>query len=81
MAITDFAPVYRPVRSPFDRVFRVVAAWVAVRRANYARRVAVESLLLEPEHRLRDLGINRNDLTAYRLRPDDLIWAMSIHRK
>jgi uncharacterized protein YjiS (DUF1127 family) len=71
MALVDSTPAYRPVRSSVARVFRAVANWLAARRAEHARHVALQSLLSEPEHRLRDLGITR----------EELIHTMEIHRK
>jgi uncharacterized protein YjiS (DUF1127 family) len=67
----DFAPAYRPVQSPVASIFRAVTKWVATRRAEHAQHVALQSLLFAPEHRLRDLGISREQLTQ----------AMEIHRK
>lgn len=67
----DFAPAYRPIQSPVAGMFRAVAKWVAARRTEHAQHVALQSLLFAPEHRLRDLGISREELTQ----------AMEIHRK
>ena len=71
MALVDFAPAYRPAPSPVAGIFRTVAKWVGARRAEHAQHVALQSLLFAPEHRLRDLGISRQELTQ----------AMEIHRK
>ena len=62
MAIADFAPADRSVRLPFIRGFHAVADWVAARRAARAKRDALQSLLFAPEHRLRDIGITREQL-------------------
>jgi len=71
MAIVDFAPAHRPVQSSAARIFRAVAEWIATRRAEHARYVALEKLVSEPEHRLRDIGISR----------EELLQAILIHRK
>jgi hypothetical protein len=82
MALADFAPVYRPVRSTVARVFFAVAKWVVTRRAEHLHRATMQRLLLEPEHRLRDLGISREALIGTpRISREDLIQAMAIHRK
>lgn len=82
MAFVDFAPVTHPVRSAIGRTFHAVAEWVTARRAEHAREAALRSLRFEPEHRLRDLGIDVELLTqARRLSRDELVQAMGIHRK
>ena len=70
MAIVDFAPSHRSTQS-VARIFHAVGEWIAIRRAEHARYVALQQLMSEPEHRLRDLGIRR----------EDLILSMEIHRK
>lgn len=62
MAITHFAPVDHSVQAPLARGLQAIARWVAARRAARAKRVALRSLLFAPEHRLRDVGITREQL-------------------
>lgn len=62
MAIIDFTSVDRSARFPFARGFHAVVRWVAARRAARAKRAALQSLLFAPEHRLRDVGITREQL-------------------
>jgi uncharacterized protein YjiS (DUF1127 family) len=62
MATTDFAPADRSVRLPFMRSLHAVVRWVAARRAARAKRDALQSLMFAPEHRLRDVGITREQL-------------------
>ena len=52
----------RPARSPIARIVQGVAKWVADARAERKRRTALQALLFMPEHRLRDLGIRREEL-------------------
>lgn len=61
MTIADFA-TGRIVQIPFADGFRVVARWISARRAARAKRAALCSLLFAPDHRLRDLGISRDEL-------------------
>ena len=63
MAIADFTPVDRSVHFPLARVFHAIVRWVATRRAARAKRAALHSLLFAPEHRLRDVGITREQLS------------------
>jgi hypothetical protein len=62
MALTDFVTADRPVQFPFASGFHAVVQWVAAGRAERARKAAMQSLLFAPEHRLRDLGISREQL-------------------
>lgn len=71
MALVDFAPAHHVASSPVAGFLRTAANWFAARRSRYAQDAALQSLLFAPEHRLRDLGISR----------DELIQAMAIHRK
>jgi uncharacterized protein YjiS (DUF1127 family) len=71
MALVDFAPAYRPAPSTLSGAFRAVANWVAARRAARAQQASLQTLLFAPEHRLRDLGISR----------EQLVQAMEVHRK
>jgi uncharacterized protein YjiS (DUF1127 family) len=71
MAIADFALVDHPAPSPVVGIVHAIGRWFAARRAEHAQHVALQSLLFAPEHRLRDLGISREQLTQ----------AMEIHRK
>ena len=71
MALVDFAPAHRVASSPVTGLLRAAAGWFAARRAQHAQDAALQSLLFAPEHRLRDLGIRR----------EELIQAMEIHRK
>ena len=71
MAIADFALVDHPVRSPLSGFARAVRTWFVARSVERAQHQAMQSLLFAPEHRLRDLGIRR----------EELIQAMEIHRK
>ena len=64
MALVDFATADRPVQFPLADGFRVVVRWIAARRAEHARKAALQSLLFAPEHRLRDLGISRDELVG-----------------
>jgi hypothetical protein len=71
MAIADFALVDHPASSPVAGLAGAVRGWFAARRAERTQHAALQSLLFAPEHRLRDLGIRR----------EELIQAMEIHRK
>lgn len=61
MALVDFA-TDRSVQFPLVSGLRTVVRWIAARRAARAKRAALQSLLFAPDHRLRDLGISRDDL-------------------
>jgi uncharacterized protein YjiS (DUF1127 family) len=70
MALADFVAVQSgPL--PFSAVSRRLWNWRNARRAERQQRLALQSLLFMPQHRLRDLGISR----------DQLVQAMEIHRK
>lgn len=62
MAFTDFTSTDRIVQFPVVAGFRAVLGWFAARRVARAKRAALHSLLFAPEHRLRDLGISRDEL-------------------
>lgn len=70
MALVDFTPA-QSAFSPIASTVRAVGDWHASRRAARAQRLAMQSLLHMPQHRLNDLGISH----------DQLIQAMEIHRK
>ena len=61
MIFIDVAP-YRPAPSPFARIVRVLAGWLRDARGDRKRRAALRDLLFMPEHRLRDLGLRREEL-------------------
>jgi len=67
MALADFAPA-EPFAAGLVQTF---AAWLTARRARRQQEAALQTLLFAPEHRLRDLGISR----------EELVQAMEIHRK
>jgi uncharacterized protein YjiS (DUF1127 family) len=69
MLLVDVA-ADRSVQSPIARVFRGLARSVADARAKRERKTALQDLLFASEHRLRDLGISR----------EELIQAMERHR-
>ena len=71
MATADFALVDHPASSPVASLVGAVRGWFAARQAQRSQHQALQSLLFAPEHRLRDLGIRR----------EELIQAMEIHRK
>lgn len=62
MAIVDFTPAHNSVEFPRARALHVIVRWVAARRTARAKRDALHGLLFAPEHRLRDLGITREQL-------------------
>lgn len=74
MAFVDFASasVTRPTTAGTQSagIFHRVAGWVARSLAERERQRVFRDLLFAPEHRLRDLGINR----------DDILTALSRHR-
>jgi hypothetical protein len=70
MAFADFVAV-QSVPSPFGAALRRLNDWRSARRAAQEQRLALQSLLFMPQHRLRDLGISHEQLTL----------AMEIHRK
>lgn len=63
MAIADFASVGHSVHSPFARGFHAIADWLAAYRIARARKQVLLDLLFAPEHRLRDIGITREQLS------------------
>ena len=62
MAIVDFTPTHHSLELPLVRAIHAIARWVAARRTARAKRDALHVLLFAPEHRLRDLGITREQL-------------------
>ena len=62
MTVADFTPVDRSAQFPLARAFHAIVRWVAARRAARAKRAALHSLLFAPEHRLRDVGLTREQL-------------------
>lgn len=50
------------VHSPPAGIFRAIARWIAEVRAENKRKATLQSLLFAPEHRLRDLGFDREEL-------------------
>ena len=52
----------RAVPSPTGPIARTIAKWVADARNKRNKKAALQSLLFAPEHRLRDLGIRRDEL-------------------
>jgi uncharacterized protein YjiS (DUF1127 family) len=62
MTTVAVAPVDRSVQSPVARGLRAIVRWAAARRVAHARSEALNSLLFAPEHRLRDVGITREEL-------------------
>lgn len=62
MATADFTPVDHPVQFPLARGFHAIVRWIAARRTARAKREQLLSLLFGPEHRLRDVGITREQL-------------------
>ncbi|MGB3335614.1 MAG: hypothetical protein WBA73_00395 [Devosia sp.] len=61
MALIDIA-VDTVTHAPTAGMFRAFARWLADARAESKRRATLRSLLFTPEHRLRDLGISRDEL-------------------
>jgi len=64
MALADFAPADRSTKSPLAAAFRGVARWLAAQHEKRAQDQALQSLLFAPEHRLRDVGITRDQLLS-----------------
>jgi len=61
MVLVDI--VREPVARPsIAGLLRAAVRWVAAVHAARQRRAALEDLLFAPEHRLRDLGISREEL-------------------
>lgn len=61
MIFIDVAP-HPPVQSPFARIVRALAGRLRTISDEHKRRAALQSLFFMPEHRLRDLGIRREEL-------------------
>ena len=70
MALVDFASAH-PGSARIVALFRDIAARFADRGAVRAQRLALQSLLFMPQHRLDDLGISR----------ESLVGITEIHRK
>ena len=64
MALADFAPADRSPKSLLAAAFQGVARWVAVHHEKRAQELALQSLLFAPEHRLRDVGITREQVLS-----------------
>jgi uncharacterized protein YjiS (DUF1127 family) len=71
MTFADFAPTRSAASVSISSIAGPLQRWFAARRAARQQHLALQSLLFMPEHRLRDLGIGR----------DELIRVMEIHRK
>jgi uncharacterized protein YjiS (DUF1127 family) len=71
MTFADFAPSHRITVAPGANLVAAVAGWLGARHARRRRAAALQELLFAPEHRLRDLGISR----------EELVRTMEIHRK
>ena len=61
MTIIEVAPNH-PVRSPLAHLVLTAVKWVNDARARRKSRAALQNLLFMPEHRLRDLGLRREEL-------------------
>ena len=61
MVFVDVTPT-RPVTLPISRFFHGLAKWKEDARIERAKRLALQSLLFAPEHRLRDIGIRREEV-------------------
>lgn len=70
MAIADASATDRGQSIP-STLFPALQAWLQARRTVRAQRLALQTLLRMPEHRLEDLGIGRYQL----------IGITEIHRK
>ena len=71
MTFADFAPSHRITIAPGANLVAAVAGWLSARYARRRQAAALQELLFAPEHRLRDLGISR----------EELVRTMEIHRK
>ena len=69
MVFVDVTP-RRPVQFSIARAFHGLAKWLADARTARAKRKALQDLLFAPEHRLRDLGIRREEVLQAIERPD-----------
>jgi len=69
MSLVDFD--HRRFESPVAVAVHTLAGWLVTLGTKRKQDAALQSLLFTPEHRLRDLGITR----------DQLIRAIEIHRK
>jgi uncharacterized protein YjiS (DUF1127 family) len=52
----------QPARSPIVGVLHDIAGWMVDAKARRKRTAALQDLLFMPEHRLRDLGLRREDV-------------------
>ena len=64
MALADFSPADRSTKSLLATAFHGVARWLAVHQEKRAQKLALQSLLFAPEHRLRDVGITREQVLS-----------------
>jgi uncharacterized protein YjiS (DUF1127 family) len=62
MTAADITPVEHAAQFSLARGIHSVLRWIAARRVARAKRQALQSLLFAPEHRLRDIGITREQL-------------------
>ena len=61
MTFIDVTPNH-PVRSPLAHLVLAAVKWLGKTRAQRKHRAALQDLFFMPEHRLRDLGLRREDL-------------------
>ena len=61
MVFVDVTPT-RPVTLPISRIFHGLAKRLEDARIERAKRLALQSLLVAPEHKLRDIGIRREEV-------------------
>ena len=64
MALADFAPADHSTKSLLAAAFHGVLRWVATQHEKRAQKLALQSLLFAPEHRLRDVGITREQVIS-----------------
>jgi uncharacterized protein YjiS (DUF1127 family) len=62
MALTESSLTARPLHLSLAGSLRTVGRWIAASRVARAKKAALDSLLFAPEHRLRDLGISRDEI-------------------
>lgn len=61
MTLVEFA-TNRSAQLPLAHGIRAVVRWISTYRAARAKRAVLQNLLFEPDYRLRDLGISRDEL-------------------
>jgi uncharacterized protein YjiS (DUF1127 family) len=71
MTLADLVPAPRIAMASGANLDVAVAGWLRARHARRRQAAALQELLFAPEHRLRDLGISR----------EELVRTMEIHRK